>query len=75
MQIKEHAVEIRKQIALKEELTLQNRRQKYEEGKKIKDILKSEHSTLGKMKQQKLQVMKELGIPEKYQVDLAKMKV
>lgn len=62
-------------MALKEEYSLQNRRQKYEEGKKIKDFLKNDHATLEKIKQQKLQQMKDLGIPEKFHADLAKMKV
>lgn len=74
-QIKEHAVELRKQIAIKEESGKQIIRQKYEEGKQVKDFLKTEHSTLAKIKQEKLNEMKTLGIPDKYQVDLVKLKV
>ena len=66
---------MRKQIAVKEEIHLQNRRQKYESGKLIKDIKKKEHNVLEKIKREKLQQMKDLGIPEKFQVELAKMKV
>lgn len=62
-------------MAIKEETEKQDVRQKYEAGKKVKDFLKKEHSTLDKIKQEKLQEMKSLGIPEKYQVDLVKMKV
>lgn len=66
---------MRKQIAIKEETGKQFVRQKYEEGKQVKDFLKNEHSTLAKIKQEKLNTMKTLGIPDKYQVDLVKMKV
>ena len=74
-EVREHADEIRKQIAMKEENEKLLSRQKYEAGKKIKDHLKKEQETLSTLKQEKLQVMKELGIPEKYQVDLVKLKV
>lgn len=73
--IKGHAVELNKQIAVKSENKRQATRLKYESGKQIKDILKSEHEVLEKIKREKLQVMKDLGIPEKYQVELANLKV
>ncbi len=41
----------------------------------MKDFLKTEHGTLAKIKQEKLNEMKQLGIPDKYQVDLVKLKV
>lgn len=62
-------------MAMKEESGKQQLRQKYEAGKNIKDNIKKEHETLSTIKQEKLQHMKELGIPEKYHVDILKMKV
>lgn len=50
-------------------------RQKFEAGKKIKDMLVNNKKTLEKIKQEKLALMRELGIPDKYQVDLSKMEV
>lgn len=73
--IKGYAVELKKQIAVKSENKQQDTRLKYESGKQIKDMLKSEHEVLEKIKREKLQVMKDLGIPEKYQVELANLKV
>ena len=59
---------------MKEETGKQNMRQKYESGKQVKDFLKSEKETIERIKQEKLQQMKDLGIPDKYQVDLKKLK-
>lgn len=73
--MKEHATEIKKQIAIKEEIEKVQFKQKFETGKKIKDYQNNDKKVLEKIKQEKLALMKELGIPDKYQVDLAKMEV
>lgn len=73
--VKEHADELRKQIAMKENNQKQAVREKYESGKNIKDFLNKEHNTLERIKKEKIQQMKDLNIPDKYQVDLVKLKV
>lgn len=74
-QRRENASELKKQIAIKEEMEKLEFRQKFEAGKKVRDMLSSNQKTLEKIKQEKLALMRELGIPDKYQVDLAKMQV
>ena len=74
-QVKLNADDLRKQMAIKDETGKQQLRQKYEAGKQIKDELTKEHQTLARIKEQKMQQMRELGIPEKYQVDMVKLKV
>ncbi len=74
-QRRDNAVELKKQIAIKEEMDKLQFRQKFEAGKKVRDMLTSNKKTLEKIKQEKLALMRELGIPEKYQVDLAKLEV
>lgn len=75
MKIKEHALELRKQMAISEEAQKQSMRFKYEAGKKIKDDLSKDHKILERIKQEKLKQLENLGIPEKYHVDLVKLKV
>jgi len=73
--MKEHADELKKQMALGEEKKKQDKRNYLEEGKKIKDNLKAQKQLLEDIKDNKLSELKDTGIPGKYQFDLAKMKI
>jgi hypothetical protein len=68
-------LELRKQIALNEESHHQKFRDKYEEGKKIRDKQLYEKRTLERIKKEKMQYLNDVQIPGKYQVDLAKYDV
>jgi len=73
--IKEHADELKKQIALNEEKKKQDKRDYLEEGKKVKDNLTHQKRLLEDIKSNKLQHLKEHSIPDKYHYDLAKKKI
>jgi len=73
--IKEHANELKKQIALHQEKLLQEKRSRLEEGKKIKDKLAAEQRTLNRLKEQKMAELAAAGVNEKYMSDLARKKI
>ena len=73
--LKNHAEELRKQIALNEELKKQGERDRLEEGKKIKDNLKNHKQLLENIKSKKLDELKGLTIKEKYTSELARKKI
>ncbi len=73
--IKEHAAELKKQMALNEEKKLQERRTLLEDGKKVKDKLAQEKRTLENLKQQKMAELRATGVPDKYQTALSKKKL
>jgi len=72
---KGHANELRKQMAQNDEGRKQNARDKYEEGKKIRDKLEAERRTLERIKQEKLGVLYNEIIPDKYTAELARKKI
>lgn len=73
--VKNHATELRKQIAMNEENKHQVARDKFEEGKKIQDYMTKEQRDLERIKQEKLDYLDKINIPQKYRVDLKKFKV
>lgn len=75
MKITSHAAEIKKQMASKDESMFQALRSKYEESKKIKDDQQSELRVLEKIKERKIKELEDMGVPEKYIVDLKKQKI
>jgi len=72
---KSHANELRKQMAQNDEGRKQNARDKYEEGKKIRDKLEAERRTLERIKQEKLNMLYNETIPDKYTAELARKKI
>jgi len=70
-----HANELRKQMAQNEESRKQAARDKYEEGKKIRDKLEAERRTLERIKQDKLGLLYNDNIPDKYTAELARKKI
>lgn len=72
---KGHANELRKQMAQNDEGRKQNARDKYEEGKKIRDKLEAERRTLERIKQEKLGLLYNEIIPDKYTAELARKKI
>ena len=73
--MRNHAEQVKKQIALHEEKLRQEKRNLLEEGKKIKDKLAAERKALEQIKEEKLQELKSQGIPQKYQGDLARKRI
>jgi len=73
--IKTHAGQLKKQISINEEKKKQDKRTYLEEGKKIKDKLSNEKKLLEAVKEEKLNDLQAIGIPEKYQAELAKKKI
>jgi len=73
--IKNHANQLKKQIALNEEKNRQDKRDFLEEGKKIKDKLMHEKRVLEQIKTEKIAELKSQNIPAKYQGELAKKKI
>jgi hypothetical protein len=62
-------------MASKDESMFQALRSKYEESKKIKDDQQSELRVLEKIKERKIKELEDMGVPEKYIVDLKKQKI
>ena len=50
-------------------------RDKYEEGKKIRDKLLYQRNTLERIKKEKMGELNTMEIPDKYHADLAKYKI
>jgi len=73
--VKDHADQLKKQIALNEEKKKQDKRTLLEEGKKVKDKLASEQKTLEGLKSKKMAVLQATGVNEKYIGDLARKKI
>jgi hypothetical protein len=73
--VREHADELKKQMALNEEKKKQDKRDYLEEGKKVKDNLTKQKRLLEDIKTQKMEHLKENSIPDKYHYDLAKKKI
>ncbi len=74
-QIKQHADQLKKQMALNEEKGKQEKRSLLEEGKKIKDKLAAEKRLLEHIKQEKITELKSHDIPDKYQAELARKRI
>lgn len=66
--------DLQREIAYKEEMKKQAIREKYEEGKAIKDKDATIKKMIEKVRKEKLDLLKSYNIPEKYQLDLAKKK-
>lgn len=62
-------------MAMNEESHHQKFRDKYEEGKKIRDKQLYDKMILERIKKEKLGYLGDIQIPEKYQVDLVKYNV
>lgn len=62
-------------MAMNEESHHQKFRDKYEEGKKIRDKQLYDKMILERIKKEKLGYLNDIQIPEKYQVDLVKYNV
>jgi len=73
--VKQHADQLKKQIALNEEKNKQEKRSLLEEGKKIKDKLSAEKKLLEHIKQEKITELKSQDIPEKYQAELVRKRI
>ena len=73
--VKKHADELKKQIALNNEKKKQEKRNLLEEGKKVKDKLKTQQKVLEEMKSKKIEELRGTNIPQKYTMDLQKKKI
>ena len=65
-----HASELKKQIASKEENCEQAKKLKEIENKKFKETWESQKHKVSHIKEEKIQQLKELNVPEKYIVEL-----
>ena len=65
-QIKANSVLVQRDIALKEEQRSQALRQKYEEGKVIKDKEAKIKKTIEEARKSKIEYLESIGIPSKY---------
>jgi len=72
---KHHAHELRSQIAAREEKALQDRRDFLEEGNMIRSNIGVERKRLEKIKARKIDELAKVGVPEKYQAELARKKI
>ena len=75
MHLKNHAHTIRAQIRDNEEHVKQDRLDYLEEGKKVRQRLLDEKSKVEGIKAKKLQGLKDIGIADKYQAELAKKRI
>jgi len=75
MMVDEHANQLKKQVAIREEQKLQEKRALLEDGKKIRDKLAHEKKILEQIKEQKLADLKASGIAEKYTGELARKRI
>lgn len=66
--------DLQREIARKEEQKRQIFREKYEEGKAIKDKETLIKNMIEEVRKSKLDLLKNYNIPEKYQLELAKKK-
>jgi len=73
--IKDHAEQLKKQVAIREEQKLQEKRALLEDGKKIKDKLANEKKLLERIKEEKLSDLKASGVAEKYTGELARKRI
>ena len=65
-----HANELKKQIASKEENHEQHKKLKEIENKKFQETWESQKKQVEHIKEEKIQLLKELNVPEKYIVEL-----
>ena len=65
-----HAKELKKQISNKEEEGQQNKKVKEIENKKFQENWESQKVKVEKIKEEKIKVLKDLSVPEKYIVEL-----
>lgn len=68
-------VYLKEQIRIKEEARKALAREKIAEGERLKQAKRVEKLKLTKIKERKLEELKKWGVPQKYQVDLIKLKV
>jgi hypothetical protein len=72
--VKKNALELQRQMANLEEKEKQLMRDQYEEGKLIKDKELQLKRQLEEVRLSKLNLLKNMNIPDKYQAELAKQK-
>lgn len=75
MHLRNHATTIRSQIANNAEKAKADRLDYLEEGRKVRQKLEDERLKVEGIKKQKLASLKDIGIEEKYQAELAKKKI
>jgi hypothetical protein len=68
-------VHLKEQIKAKEEARKALAREKIAEGERLKQAKRVENLKLTKIKERKLEELEKWGVPQKYQVDLVKLKV
>ncbi len=73
--MKDHSHQLKKQIAINEEKTRQDKKELLEEGKKIKDKLSAEKKLLETIKGQKIDELLNTGIESKYTAELARKRI
>jgi len=73
--LKKHSLQVRTQIQTNEEKTKQERLDYLEEGRKVRQKLDDERKKIEAIKARKIQELKGLDIPEKYQAELARKKI
>lgn len=73
--LKNHSHQLRTQIIQNEEIKKQERLDYLEEGRRVRQNLENERKRLEQIKGDKLKDIQGLGISEKYQADLSKMKI
>ena len=65
-----HASELKKQISSKDEDCNQNKKVKEIENKKFQENWESQKVKVERIKEEKIKVLKDLSVPEKYIVEL-----
>lgn len=71
----DHNHELRRQIKVREELEKQKKREELEEGRKMKQKVKSIKSHIERIKEEKLAELKSLNVQDKYVTPLIKYKL
>lgn len=71
----DHNGELRRQIKVREELEKQKKRENLEEGRKMKQKVKSIKERIERIKEEKLAELKGLNVQEKYVTPLVKYKL
>jgi len=73
--LNKHSVTIREQITKNDEVKKQERLDYLEEGRKVRQKLEDDRLKVERIKQDKLNLLADLGIEDKYKHDLAKKKI
>lgn len=73
--LKKHAVELKKQIVEKKELTEEQKKTKDIENQQLQETFQGQKALLERIKQEKIRELRELNVPDKYIVELENKKI